>query len=249
MKLTARAVVLALGLLIGTSGAASAQSGGWDITVYPVLAWVPTSIDIDVNLPPINGGGGGGGDEPTGGGSILDPRFDGAFLGGVSASNGSWRFDGDVVYAAVGGDRVELPKLTVDVNLIYFHASVGRKLFGDLFVTGGVRRMALDYDIKLLDFDNFSRKPGLWDPVVGLAYHNVGESFELHGIFEGGGFGVGSDWEYAATVRADWKPFTHFGLTAGYGFLSFKLSDEVARKTLIAEQTLHGPIFGIGLYF
>ncbi len=241
MSIFARALILTLGLVLCANGTASAQtsSSGWDITVYPVLAWVPTTIDIEVNLPPADGGGG----------KITDRRFDGAYLGGVAASNGTWRVDGDVVYAAVGGDRVELPRLTVDLDLIYFHASAGRKLFGDFFVTGGVRRMALTYDIKLLDFDNVRRKPGLWDPVIGLAYHKVGNAFELHGVFEGGGFGVGSDWEYAAAVRADWKPIPHFGITGGYGLLTFKITNEVLRKTLIAEQTLHGPIVGIGLYF
>lgn len=241
-----RSFALFFVLVLGLAPAASAQGGGWDISLYPIFVWVPTTIDIDVNLPPINGGGGG---DATGGGSIVDPRFDGAYLGGISATNGTWRVDGDVVYAAVGGDRPERPKLTVDLDLIYFHAVAGPKLFGDLFLTGGIRRMALDYDIKLLDFNNFNRKPGVWDPVVGLGYHKVGNRFELHGIVEGGGFGVGTDWEYAATVRADWKPIPHFGFTGGYSFLAFKIEDEVGGKTLIAEQTLHGPIVGIGLYF
>ena len=245
MSIFARAFVLTVGLVLCANGTASAQnaSGGWDITVYPVLAWVPTSIDIEVNVPPFEGGGG------NFTGDIVDSRFDGAYLGGASATNGTWRVDGDVVYAAVGGDRVERPAFTVDLDLIYFHASAGRKLFGDLFVTGGVRRMAIDYDIKLLDFDNFTRKPGVWDPVIGVGYHRAGNRFELHGTFEGGGFGVGSDWEYAASLRADWKPIPHFGITAGYGFLAFQLTDEVARRTFIAKQTLHGPVVGIGLYF
>lgn len=31
-----------------------------------------------------------------------------------------------------------------------------------------------------------------------------------------GGFGVGSDMEFGASARLDWKPVRHFGLTAGY---------------------------------
>ena len=42
----------------------------WKIAVYPVFAWVPIGISIDVNVPPITGGGGSG---PEFGGKIV-PR-------------------------------------------------------------------------------------------------------------------------------------------------------------------------------
>src|SRR5262245_43499385 len=54
----------------------------WHTTVYPILAWVPLGIKIDVNVPPIDGGGGGSGDG-GGSGEIVDSRLDGAFFGGV----------------------------------------------------------------------------------------------------------------------------------------------------------------------
>ena len=60
-------------------------------------------------------------------------------------------------------------------------------------------------------------------------------------MFEGGGFGVGSDSEYGASFRVDWKPVRHFGLTAGYSLLNFKISQDVANRTFVAKQTLHGP--------
>jgi hypothetical protein len=47
----------------------------------------------------------------------------------------------------------------------------------------------------------------------------------------------------------DWKPISHFGFTAGYNLLYFKLSNTVADRTFEAKQTLHGPVVGIGLYF
>ena len=48
---------------------------------------MPLHLGIDVNIPPIDTGGGGSG-------QILDSRFDGAFFGGVAASNGPWRIEG-----------------------------------------------------------------------------------------------------------------------------------------------------------
>jgi hypothetical protein len=223
--------------------AASSQDDGWKVTVYPIFAWVPLGIGIDVTLPPLDGGG------STGGGKIIDSRFDGAFFGGLSATNGIWRIDADGLWAAVGGDRPDRPTMKVDVSAIYAHLVGGRRLYKDLFVTGGLRRYALKYDIKLQDWPDFSRKPGLWDPLVGLGWHHVGEKAELHATFEGGGFGVGADVDIAAEIRADWKFARHFGVTAGYNFLYLKASDTVLSKTFTVKQTLHGPIVGFGLYF
>jgi hypothetical protein len=222
--------------------AGPAPADGWRIAVYPVLAWIPSGIDIDVKLDPGDGDGGFEGD-------IVDGRFDGAFLGGLSLQKGAWRLDADGVWAAVGGDRPERPQLRVDVDVIYFHVSGGRRIYKDLYATGGVRRLALNYDIEVAGSQNFERKPGVWDPLVGVGWHTFGPRFEFHAAFEAGGFGVGTDVEYAGSFRMDWKPFTHVGLTAGYQWLYFDLEDTVRNRTFRVEQTLQGPIVGLGLYF
>lgn len=249
-----RSLFVLLGLVVAasapswaqTSGSAGTVTGDWKFTIYPVLGWVPAGIDIDISLPPIGGGGGG---DAGFAGEIIDSRFDGAFLGGFSATNNVWRVDADGLWAAVGGDRPQSPKLTVDVDAIYFHVTGGRRIVKDLYATGGVRRLALKYDIVALDQYRFERKPGVWDPLVGVGWHTVRDKFEVHAIFEGGGFGVGSDVEIAGSLRADWKPFTHFGLTGGYQWLYFKVEDEVRDRPLTVKQTLQGPIIGIGIYF
>jgi hypothetical protein len=237
-----RVTALAALCVFGTAAIAAAQDG-WKVAVYPVLGWLPLGIDINVNVPPGDGGNDGGG------GDIIEGRFDGAYLGGVSAEKGVIRVDADFVWAAVGGDRPERPLLTVDTDLIYGHGMVGFKVAPDLFITGGVRRVALDYDITINDLPTFSRKPGLWDPLIGLGWHRVGETLEWHGIVEGGGFGAGADVDFGAGLRLDWKPIPHFGITGGYYFLYLKGSDTVARREFTFKQTLHGPTLGIGFYF
>lgn len=239
---------LALCLSVASVAPAAAQTSDndWKISIYPVYAWVPISIDIDVNVPPLSGGGGSG---PEFGGKIADGRFDGAFFGGVSAAKGNWRIDADGLWAAVGGDRAENPVLRVDVDAFYFHGSAGRKIYSDLYVTAGVRRMALKYEIELAGRE-FERKPGLWNPLIGVGWHRArGNTLDFHATFEGGGFGVGADVDIAGAVRIDWKPTTHFGITAGYSLLYLKLGHTVGDRTFTAKQTLHGPAVGIGLYF
>jgi hypothetical protein len=222
--------------------ATSSSDNGWDVAIYPILAWIPLDIGIDVTVPPVNGGEGGGG-------KIIDGRFDGAFLGGFAVSKGLWRVDANLLWAAVGGDRPDNPKLTVDVDAIHFSATAGIKVYKALYVTGGVRRYALKYDIAVGTQPNFSSKPGLWDPIVGIGVHHVSKKYEVHATFDGGGFGVGADVDVAAEFRADWKPIAHFGLTAGYKLLYFKASQDVLSRTFTFEQTLHGPVSGIGFYF
>lgn len=238
-------LALASPALAQSSAQAAGQAKDWKITVYPVLAWVPISIGLDVEVPPVDSGGG----EPGGSGGIIDGRFDGAFFGGVAASNGVWRIEGYGLWAGVGGDRPDRPFLTVDVDVFYGEAKLGRRIAPDLYVTGGVRRLAFDYDVTLGDLPRLLRKPGLWDPVVGIGWHRIGEKVEWHASFDGGGFGVGADVDLGASVRVDWKPVRHFGLTAGYNFLYLKVTDTVLGREIRLTPNLHGPAVGIGLYF
>jgi len=245
-----RVIFLAAVCVVGLAEVARAQSvardtdtdEGWKVTVYPVLAWVPLGINIDVDIPPFDGDQGGSG-------QILDSRLDGAFFGGVTASNGVWRIEGYGIWAGFGGDRPDRPFLVVDLDLIYGDARLGRRVAPDLYVTGGVRRLALKYDITLGDLPHFSRKPGVWDPIVGIGWHHEGPKVEWHASFDGGGFGVGADVDLGAEFRVDWKPVRHFGLTAGYNVLHLKVSDTVAGRDLTVKPTLHGPAIGFGLYF
>jgi hypothetical protein len=245
-----RTIGLAAMLVVGATGMADAQSGNqgaatdgeWHVSAYPILAWVPLDFGIDVDIPPSGGDGGGAGD-------IVDGRFDGAFFGGATAFNGTWLIEGYGIWAAFGGDRIERPFLVVDVDLIYGDVKVGRRIAREVYLTGGVRRVALKYDITLGNLPRLSRKPGVWDPLVGIGWHRAGEKIDWHASFEGGGFGVGADVDLGGTFRVDWKPVRHFGFTAGYSFLYLKVSDDVAGRSLTITPTMHGPTVGIGLYF
>jgi hypothetical protein len=249
-RASARQLIASIALVLSAAAAAHAQSSqssandGWNVGIYPIFAWVPLDIDINVDVPPFDDGTGGGA------GEIIDSRFDGAFLGGFYASKGLFRVDADGMWAAVGGDRPERPLMTVDADVIYFHLTGGVKLVKDLYAIGGVRRLALKYDIRIADFPNFQRKPGLWDPVVGVAWHTEGDRrLEVHATFEAGGFGAGAETELGGMFRLDFKPLRHFGITAGYNLLYFRIEDTVRNRTFRVKQTLHGPVVGIGFYF
>jgi len=226
-----------------TDPAASTTNQDWHVTIYPVLVWVPLDIAFDATIPPTNGGGEGAS------GQILNSRFDGAFFAGAAASNGVWRIDGYGLWASFGGDRPDHPFLDVDVDLIYGSAKLGRRIAPDLFLTGGVRRLAIDYDVTLGALPTLSRKPGLWDPIVGIGWHRIRPKVEWHASFDGGGFGAGADVDLGTSLSVDWKPLPHFNLTAGYNLLYLKVSDTVASRDLTMKLTVQGPTVGFGVHF
>jgi hypothetical protein len=233
--------LMCLGKMTPAQGVPQAveDKDGWRITVYPILAWVPLDIGIDIGVPPSEG-------ESA---QIVESRLDGALFGGVTASNGVWWIEGYGLWVGFGGERIERPSLVVDLDLIYGDAKLGRRVARDLYVTGGLRRVALDYDITLGTLPRLSGTAGVWDPVVGIGWHRIGPTVEWHASFEGGGFSVGSDIDVGGTIRVDWKPVRHFGLTAGYNVLYLKISDAVAGRTVTVEPLVHGPSIGFGLYF
>ena len=112
-----RRLVLLMTFVLAAAGVANAQTSAsgssdddWKVAIYPILAWVPLGIGMDVEVPPSEGGDGGGSAQ------IIDGRFDGAYLGGFAASKGLFRVDADGLWAAVGGDRPERPFLRVDAG-------------------------------------------------------------------------------------------------------------------------------------
>lgn len=216
------------------------------VSVYPVLLWLP-SFSAEVNVPPFPDDPNGP-DLPGGSGST-ESSFDGAALAGLSIEKGSWRLDIDGIWAAVGAER-ETPNLTVDADVIYGRVSGGWKIYKDLYLTAGLRRVAIDYDIQINGRGPFDRKPGVWDPLIGLGWHSTPErKLRLHVLAEGGGFGAGADVDLSGTVRADVRFTRHFGLTLGYSALYLELSNTIRDRTLEVKQTMHGPIAGVGFYF
>jgi hypothetical protein len=47
----------------------------------------------------------------------------------------------------------------------------------------------------------------------------------------------------------EWHFARRFGLNVGYDALHFKVNDGVADRQLTLKQTMHGPVFGFGIYF
>ncbi len=179
----------------------------------------------------------------------MNSHFDGAFLAGFSATNGVWRVDADGMWAAVGGDRVpEVPNLSVDLDVIYGHGSVGRRIAPDFFVTGGIRRIAVKYDVTFgtrAPFEQQARRVGSARrrrmasraQACRLARRVRGRRIRRRQRRR-------SQRDVQGGLEADDRTSA---FTGGYSWLYFKVSQDVANQTFVAKQTLSGPIIGIRL--
>jgi hypothetical protein len=220
----------------------------WQISIYPVFAWAPIFGISTQELPSSPGGGGGGG------GGLLPPSntsssFNGAVFAGFRVEKSKWSTDGTFLWAGLSSERNN-PFARISVDVIFGQLMAGREIVPNLFLEGGFRRIALNLSLRLGDFPTVSGKPGVWDPLVGLTYRRqLTKKWKVLGHVDGGGFGVGSDVDIAATARAEWQFARHFGIAMGYGVLHLDITRTVAQRSLEIKQTLNGPIFGFGIYF
>lgn len=209
---------------------------GWHIAIYPALAWAPI-FGSSVTLP----------GQPAPSGSTSS-SLNGLYAAGARFEKGKWSADTTFMWAALSAQHKN-PFVDVNLDIVLGNAMAGREILPNLYVEGGVRRLALDIHATV-GASSASRSPGYWDPLIGLTYRRqLGRKWRIliHG--DGGGFGVGSDVDVAATARAEWQLARHFGIAMGYGGMHFSDTNTVNGSTLKVSPTLHGPIFGLGIFF
>jgi hypothetical protein len=213
---------------------------GWHTAIYPALAWVPI-FGSSVTLPPTPS-------NPIAPSGSTSNSFNGAYFGGARFEKGKWSADALFMWAALAGERTT-PHTSTNLDFIFGDAFVGREVLPNLYLEGGFRRLALNINASVGTY-SASASPGYWDPLLGVTYRRqLGKKWRvlIHG--DGGGFGVGSDVDIAATGRAEWQFARHFGLTMGYGGMHFSDSTTVPGGKLTISPTMHGPILGFGIYF
>jgi hypothetical protein len=239
------------------AGAAAAQGSrdstwntdpsAWTVIIYPVYGVAPI-FGAHVNLPSLpNGPGGGSGIPPSSG--LISTSLNGAAFAGFEIDKSKWSATGTFLWGGLSGDH-NAPKVHIGLDILYGQLMVGREIVDGLTLEGGFRRSALKITADVGSYPEVTRKPGVWDPLVGITYRKVfARKWRFEGHLDGGGFGVGADVSVNATARFDWRFARHFGVTMGGTALHFQLSDTVLHQTLTIRQTFYGPVFGFGIYF
>ncbi len=226
--------------------ASSQRAEDWTVAIYPVLAWAPI-LGASVSESPPSAS-----HLPYYSGSVSG-SLNGAAFFGLAFQKKWFVADLSALWASVGGSASQ-PPVSIDTSALFYDASAGVKLNRDLSLTAGVRHMGLKIDARVDDNPELNYKPSVTDPILGIEWRpSLSKSWGFDLALEGGGFGVGSDVDLSATGRFDWRFARHFGMTMGYGALHFQITsqftDSTGTYTRVAKQTLHGPIFGFGIYF
>ncbi len=239
---------VASGQTSATKPKSSYQAEDWTVALYPVLAWAPilgATISVPSGAPTDPGYGIRQGTVSSG--------MNGAAFFGFGVQKGRFVSDFSVLWASLGASS-DSPAMSLDAGFVFLDATAGVKLTRDLSLSAGVRRMATKFDVTVPGSPTVTWKPGIVDPMIGMGFRkSLGKKWGVDLAFKGGGFGVGSDVDLSATGRLDWRFARHFGMSMGYGALHFKITSQVVTSegTFQREtnQTLHGPIFGLAIYF
>jgi hypothetical protein len=221
------------------------------VVIYPILAWTPifgasAILPRVPDLPGLPGSGPGSGSGESGN---VSGSLNAAAAMGLSIEKDKWLFSAELLWAGLS-DTVERPFVKISSDVIFGDMIGGRQVYKGLAVVGGVRRIAFDVGVELRDLPEFSRKPGVWDPLVGMDWRqDLGRKWTTHLEVVGGGFGVGSDVDTSAKIRFEWRFVRHAQLTLGYGILYLKESIGTGDRTFKFTETLNGPEIGIGIGF
>jgi hypothetical protein len=256
----AAGVAVVVATLLGVSSTALAQYGssppssggdqGWDVSIYPILAYVPV-MGIDVRLP----------DAPPCAAcppatpdAHADSGLSGAAFVGFRVETRRVAVEGLFNYAGLDASN---SSPFVDVSLKAYVGSIkgGFMLVKDLYAEAGARYTGLTVTAAVRSFPEVRWEPSRWDPLVGVTYHpRLASRWRLQSHLDWIGLGGDAYSAVSGQARLEWEPVRHFLITGGYGFSTERFNDtlESARfgnKDIHLDYTLHGPVVGLGLHF
>lgn len=126
---------------------------------------------------------------------------------------------------------------------------IGYEIAPEFHIEAGARYLALDMKATIEDLAA-TWKPDILQPVIGLTYRpRLGKNwrFVLHG--DVGGVITDDGMTAVGTARLEWQPLKHLLLTAGGSVMYLKTEGTIASSDVELDQTLYGPILGVGIPF
>lgn len=240
-------------LLIAAPSLALAQTADdrWSerVTLY---GWMSAS---DVNATATTPGG--GRLSGSGSASIVDTldAANFAFFANAELRRGRWGLIGDIVYAdlnfhgpnALGGrDDLDMSSF-LGTAAVSWRAWQGGGAWIDLM--GGARLVASEVTISRAGPGVSQRAVAsdAWvDPVIGLrGRYALGERTALFGLFDIGGFGVGSELSWQAIAGVEHDLTERVAVEFAFRYLSMDYESGPVRQKL----EMYGPLLGLSLRF
>lgn len=242
----------AAALAVLAAGPAMAGDDGWQHTV--VLYGVGASIDGTTGIGGIEA------DVDVGFSDLLDNLEFGA-MAAYRGERGPWAVLADLIYMRLeqrkngigpaGGTRA-----TVDADQVIVELS-GAYAYNDRWSTyAGLRLWTVDVDLQVIGGgplgETLARSGDEdWvDPMVGVRYAlPLGERWALVSKADVGGFGLGSDFAWQASLFADWRFADHASLLVGFRFLGIDYDDGSGAGRFQYDVTQGGPALGVAWQF
>jgi hypothetical protein len=239
-------LVIPLGLL--GSGIAKAEERNQTLVFYGLgigidgLATVGAlTADIDVPLS-----------------DILD-HLEMAAMGSYRWNSDKWSFQADAIFASLAGEQEGgqgLTRTTLDLDQLILEVSGGYKFTDHLEFVFGARYWDIDPTIELHSIgtgDVIAAVDGgnSWtDPLVGVrVVAPISDSWTFVARGDIGGFGVGSDFAWAATVHFDWHTSENFSVLFGYRILDVDFEDRGSNGLANLDMQQGGPAIGVAWTF
>ncbi len=244
-----KSVVLSMVLLSGVVNGAEPDAGADTWSNQLIIYLLGATLDGQVGLGPLEA-------EVDMGTSDIFDALDGAFLGMYRGEGERWGVLLDVVYMNLKADAqgplgalsgtVSNKQTTVLASASYRVSENTRLLAGVLYadITAKAR---LDGPL-----ESRQGKAGeSWvDPVVGVLYNRaLGSRWDLTGLAQVGGFGVGSDLTYVLTGSVAYQISARTSISLGYRYLDFDYEDGTGADRFLFDMKQHGPAVGFRFSF
>lgn len=240
--LSAPALVGAAAEAPPAAAAAQSTDDEWKWVIYPIYGWLPL-YQADAMFEMFEDG------EPIFPEGTIDGNLEQALLLAFRVEKGRFSLEGGYLYAGLSGDA-EQPdfKLSVDTNIVDLRA--GYKVARDFYIEGGARYLGFDVSGTIGDHSEQTWQPEIIEPVVGFTYRprlSKTWRFVLHG--DVGGVITGDSTTAVATAKFEWQPAKHFLLALGGTLMYLKTEGDTRNGDVELDQTLVGPVIGIGIPF
>lgn len=158
-----------------------------------------------------------------------------------------WSFQVDVIYATLAGAMAEGPGAELDLSMI--EVDGGYRLNEALEIVVGAR--GWQYDAVVITGGGPVEGDRSWtDPLIGARLTlPLGAQWELITRADIGGFGVGSEFAWHATVATTWNISESFGVLFGYRIFDVDLDDDDGGEEVSADLQHSGPAIGVSITF
>lgn len=250
MKTSNLVGILAVAAGTAMSAGAQAASDTWQNTVglYMIAPW----IKGDAGVGPIQG------DVDVTPSDIFD-NLDGAFLFFYRGERDRIVVTADANYMKLGSKASGFGpagegRVAVDSSQLILEGTLGYKLNEVFTVYGGARYWDLDLDLKLqgplIGTEKRSGSENWVDPIVGLHYMSpIADPLYLVAKADVGGFGVGSDFSWGATLMFVYELNRNASLLLGYRHVDVDYEDGKDDRRFLWDVWEGGPTAGFAWTF